>query len=266
MVIIELAALASGYSQEHSKDYYSWRCGGAMPCLCSEWYQKNTTAFDKVRDSTQLAAQLQIVAIEHNFEGALLILNLPTPFTQHRYVVIRHGWPIWAGNVAEEFVGVLRPHIAASALCDDAVAWVAEECSESLRPFKEAVDLRDSSGVTLSVSGGSRVSHSISFVRSGEPVLDTELASLRMRIRCIGGMVSRAAARLGLGLVDSFELTSRELEVLRWTADGKCTHDVGKILGISVNTVNYHVKNLTFKMGCSSKLHAVAYAARWQLI
>lgn len=237
-----------------------------MPCLCSEWYQKNTTAFAEVGDSTQLAAQLKIVAIEHKFEGALLILDLPTPFTRQRCVVIRHGWPIWVGSVDEQFVGVLRPHIAASALCDDVVAWVAEECSEILRPFKEAVDLRDSSGVTLSVSGGSGVSHSISFVRSGGPVFDIELASLRMRIRCIGEMASRVAARLGLGLVDSFELTSRELEVLRWTADGKCTHDVGKILGISVNTVNYHVKNLTCKMGCSSKLQAVAYAARWQLI
>lgn len=61
-------------------------------------------------------------------------------------------------------------------------------------------------------------------------------------------------------------LTPRELEVLRWTMDGKTAWEVGALLGISERTVVFHVNNAAHKLGCVNKQQAVLKALRLGLI
>jgi DNA-binding CsgD family transcriptional regulator len=61
-------------------------------------------------------------------------------------------------------------------------------------------------------------------------------------------------------------LTSRELESLRWTMEGKTAWEVGRILGISEQTAVRHFNNATHKLGCVNKLQAVLKAFRMELI
>lgn len=61
-------------------------------------------------------------------------------------------------------------------------------------------------------------------------------------------------------------LTPRELEVLRWTMDGKTAWEVGVILGISERTAVLHVNNAMHKLGCANKHQAVLKALRLGLI
>jgi len=52
-------------------------------------------------------------------------------------------------------------------------------------------------------------------------------------------------------------LTDRERGCLQWTARGKTAWEVGQILSISEETVLFHLKNVTRKLGVFSKHHAV---------
>jgi DNA-binding CsgD family transcriptional regulator len=61
-------------------------------------------------------------------------------------------------------------------------------------------------------------------------------------------------------------LTPRELEVLRWTMDGKTAWEVGAVLGISERTAVMHVNNAMHKLGCVNKHLAVLKALRLGLI
>lgn len=61
-------------------------------------------------------------------------------------------------------------------------------------------------------------------------------------------------------------LTARELDVLRWTADGKTSEEVAILLGVSCNTVNYHVKNAIRKLHVTNKAAAVARMLRLRLL
>lgn len=61
-------------------------------------------------------------------------------------------------------------------------------------------------------------------------------------------------------------LTARELDVLRWTADGKTSDEVAILLGVSPNTVNYHVKNAIRKLRVANKAAAVACLVRLRLL
>lgn len=56
------------------------------------------------------------------------------------------------------------------------------------------------------------------------------------------------------------KLTSRELEILRWTCEGKTAYEVGVILSISERTVNFHVNNVLKKLAATNKVQAVVKA------
>lgn len=61
-------------------------------------------------------------------------------------------------------------------------------------------------------------------------------------------------------------LSIRERECLQWVASGKSSWDIGMILHISENTVNFHVKNALRKLDASSRTLAVVKAIRFGLI
>ena len=61
-------------------------------------------------------------------------------------------------------------------------------------------------------------------------------------------------------------LTSREREVLTWTAAGKSAWEIGEILSISTRTVNEHAQTAMRKLGAGNRTHAVALALRDGLI
>ena len=58
------------------------------------------------------------------------------------------------------------------------------------------------------------------------------------------------------------DLTLREVEVLRWCAEGNTAEEVGDVLTLKSRTVNFHIKNAVRKMGARNKMSAVVQALR----
>lgn len=56
------------------------------------------------------------------------------------------------------------------------------------------------------------------------------------------------------------QLTDRESEVMRWTADGKTSFEISVILGITERTVNFHLNNIQNKFGVKNKVAAAVQA------
>lgn len=61
-------------------------------------------------------------------------------------------------------------------------------------------------------------------------------------------------------------LSARERECLQWIARGKSSWAIGRMLNISENTVNFHVKNASRKLGSSTRTLTVVKAIRYRLI
>jgi DNA-binding response OmpR family regulator len=57
-----------------------------------------------------------------------------------------------------------------------------------------------------------------------------------------------------------FQLTGREVEVLRWVACGKTNRDIGDILGLSPRTVNKHLEHVYVKLGVETRTAATSVA------
>ena len=67
--------------------------------------------------------------------------------------------------------------------------------------------------------------------------------------------MSKAVALIHSGL------TLREIEVLKWSAEGKTAAEVAMILNVKIRTVNFHIGSAIRKMGVSNKTSAVVQAA-----
>lgn len=63
-------------------------------------------------------------------------------------------------------------------------------------------------------------------------------------------------------LTPSGRLTDREREVLEWVAAGISNKGIARRLGLSPNTVKFHIATLLAKLGASTRAEAVAAAAR----
>jgi LuxR family transcriptional regulator, quorum-sensing system regulator CciR len=90
-----------------------------------------------------------------------------------------------------------------------------------------------------------------------EPVLHMLAAQFHVRFCELGR---------SLGAETSVRLTSRERECLLWTARGKSSWSISRLIGISEHTVNFHVKNAMGKLGTASRVSAVAKCVRLGLI
>jgi two-component system NarL family response regulator len=75
--------------------------------------------------------------------------------------------------------------------------------------------------------------------------------------------ISRRAAERRF---DAPQLTARELEVLKHVSDGSSNREIGSRLGISENTVKNHVRNILEKLRLHTRMEAVLYAMRENLL
>lgn len=76
-------------------------------------------------------------------------------------------------------------------------------------------------------------------------------------------VLARVAAHLRTSrilLSARFQLTEREVEVLRWVACGKTNRDIGDILGLSPRTVNKHLEHVYVKLGVETRTAATSVA------
>lgn len=69
-----------------------------------------------------------------------------------------------------------------------------------------------------------------------------------------------------LTTIVSVQLTRREMEALAWLADGMTSNEIGKVLNISSNTVDWYMSGIQDKLSARNRHHAVAIAFRLGLI
>jgi DNA-binding CsgD family transcriptional regulator len=92
---------------------------------------------------------------------------------------------------------------------------------------------------------------------------DARLARLMADLQLMAVHAQDAAVRLltqAPAKPPSPRLSAREIEILRWTMEGKSAWAVGELLSISEHTVNYYLRRVFQKLEVSSKHQAVLRA------
>ncbi len=120
-------------------------------------------------------------------------------------------------------------------------------------------------GLTQTVHSGRGASCLLSLARSQDVISLDEFHDKTGDILWLANLVNNALvprieALVQQQVVDSVMeagLSPRELEVLKWTAQGLTSVDVAKVLRLSERTVNFHIARCIEKLGVCNKLSAV---------
>ncbi len=107
-------------------------------------------------------------------------------------------------------------------------------------------------------------------IRIDEPALAARLAEILSQVPELRIAAADEAADLILSVADAgdhgFELTPRERDVIALLAEGLSNKAIGQRLGISPDTVKFHVGRLIDKLDATGRTDAVAHAARRGII
>jgi DNA-binding NarL/FixJ family response regulator len=108
-------------------------------------------------------------------------------------------------------------------------------------------------------------------VQEGEPALTPAVARRLLQEFAAGGGGSAAAARTtgpaGRAAVDPDALTDREQAVLELLVQGTTSNrKLAHELGVSENTVKFHVRNILDKLHLHNRAQVVGYAVRHRLV
>lgn len=107
-------------------------------------------------------------------------------------------------------------------------------------------------------------------IRVDEPTLAARLVEILSQVPELQITGADEASDLILSTSDAgehgFELTPRERDVIALLAEGLSNKAIGQRLGISLDTVKFHVGRLIDKLDATGRTDAVAHAARRGII
>lgn len=199
-----------------------------------------------------------------------------------------HDTPIESGNaflhtsLPDEFLrkydegkmGEIDPVVAHCMLRSTPIIWSPSTFSSHRQRelYEEACHYGARAGVALPYHGPHGEFGILCFATSAKPNERTqqeanlnipELACFRDFIVEVfsGFMMKTPAITKG-----SIEISSRELECMKWCASGKSSWDIAQLMNCTEATVNYHFTNIRRKFGASSRRMAIIKAIRMGFI
>lgn len=233
------------------------------------WQDEQLGVLYRARSARQLFDELARIARRLGFDHVSYGVRPPLPLTQPRILVF-DTYPLpWHERYAARNYLAIDPTVQHGLRSLLPLVW-SDELFQSVRGFWEearahglrygwAQPCRDPAGIAgmLTVS------------RSHEELTDAELRIKAPQLAWLTQVAHAGMARLLLRRClpePAQALTRREVEVMRWTAEGKTAEQVAAILGISTRTVNFHVANVVAKLGVANRTAAAIHAAMLGLL
>jgi LuxR family quorum-sensing system transcriptional regulator SolR len=229
-----------------------------------EGHQKWLHGFAEAKTEAALLELLAKAANELGFEYCALGMRLPLPFSNPRTVM-----QAWQQRYQAEQYLRTDPTVAQGLTSTRPMLW-SEALFASSRPLWEDARAHGLQfGWAQPTHDLKGVASLLTFARSGEAIDCSEYQAKVQQMQWLAQAAHAALSNILAAKPDgvaSIKLTEREVEVLRWAADGKTASESAEILGISERTVIFHIDNALRKLGAANKTAGVLKAAMLRLI
>jgi LuxR family transcriptional activator of rhlAB and lasB len=229
------------------------------------WWLDVNTRFGNCVTSDDLFAQVEQEIRALDFDCFAYGYRRPVPFNQIEGRVEGSYPAEWLSHYEDRCYGEIDPSVVMAREIGF-VIWTDHREMMDSPIFCEAREWGLNIGATFMMRGRDQTAHAIGVSRRSGSVSANEALLLRLKISNIMASLEDYIHPVDIVAASNIKLSCRELEILRWIGDGKCSQDVSCILGISENTVNFHVKGIQRKFGSSNRVLAAAYAAALGLI
>lgn len=232
------------------------------------WWNDLRMDMLKQQDTARIFALLEREVQRLGFDYYAYGVRHSIPFTRPKTEIYGSYPKEWLERYHLQNYAAIDPSILNGLRSTQMVVWDDALFDHSRNLWSEAQDWGLRVGVTLPIHTPNNALSVLSVARNQTFIGDAEREEIRLRLRCIIELVTTRLAEIGHQQATSelIELSHREREILQWTADGKSSGEIAVILGISFNTVNFHLKIIQKKFGAANKTLAAAYGAALGLI
>jgi LuxR family quorum-sensing system transcriptional regulator SolR len=193
----------------------------------------------------------------------------PLPLAMPR-ALWRSNYPAgWQQRYQEMDYVRVDPTVALAMVGDGVILWSDELFASCPQMRAEACSFGLVHGWAQPRHDAQGIVSLLTCVRSDPAITDEELKAKNERLQWLSYLCHESMMHhWGPTLRNSpeSELSSRELEVLRWSCDGKTSADMAEIIGVSEATVNFHMRNACLKLGTPNKTAAAVRAALMGLL
>jgi len=207
--------------------------------------------------------KIELAAHALGFDHVAYGLRFPLPVSRPKTVLFNSYPEAWRQRYLNQGYLAIDPTVLHGQRSSAPLVWTDRVFESTPQFWNEARDTGLSVGWSQSSIDHMGVVGMMSLARSKEALSSAELAAKEVRMRWLVQVSHLALSRVVTGKLmreGRPTLTGREIEVLKWTADGKSAADISCILHLSIDTVNFHIKNAVAKLQTSNKTAAVVRA------
>lgn len=238
-----------------SRDYFAWR---------GEAEEK----FQALTCSAELKTLLQHFTEALGFDYFSFLIQHPVPFTRPRIHLHSSYPPRWVKHYEANNYYAVDPVLTQCQRPGKGTVWTHALFNEAGNLWQEAREHGLQSGFSCSAMAPNRVIGILS-ISSQQPLpIQQRRIELEVKLHFLAELSLDTLERFSddAMLVLKKEFSQRELEILKWTAEGKTAVEISLILSISEHTVNFHQKNMQKRFNVSNKTQIACYAAAAGLI
>src|SRR5450830_44410 len=233
------------------------------------WQEEHMQALLSASDEAGVFAVLSKIAGQIGFSFCAFGMRMPLPVSRPKVFTINNYSPAWQRLYTEQNYLAIDPTVAHGSRSVLPLIW-SDDVFQDARPMWEEARAHGLKvGWAQSCYDAQSIGGMLTLARSND---DFSLSELRANSPKMSWLTQAAHTSLARLLVPKLmpaptnPLSVRELEVLRWTADGKTSGEIGDIMNISEHTVNFHIKNSLVKLNATNKTAGVVKAAMMGLL
>jgi LuxR family quorum-sensing system transcriptional regulator SolR len=235
----------------------------------ADWQDLEMNALLTASTEAEFFDALSKVGRELGFEYCAYGMKMPLPLSNPKLYMLNNYSEEWQQRYAQENYLNVDPTVAHGMKSVMPLIWSEPVFQSSRGLWEDARSHGLNVGWAQSSYDAKGVGGLLTLARSNESLSAAELRKNAAAMSSLVQFAHEGMSRLVAAKrapEPPITLTSREIEVLRWTADGKTSGEVGLIMNISERTVNFHVNNSLEKLGAANKTACVVKAAMLRLL
>jgi len=233
------------------------------------WQEQKIQSILNAESVPALFKTLSDTAKHLGFDYCAYDMQLPWPITRPQKIMLNNYPANWKQHYAQQEYVKIDPTITHGKRSTFPLVWPQNDFIANISFWEDARTHGLHTGWAQSCYNARGVGGLLNLSRSDDSISSKELHETAWNLSWLVDVAHEGLSKL---LIEKHvpealtQLSVREIDVLRWTADGKTSREISKIMGISDRTVNFHISNTLKKFNTTNKTAAAAKAVMFSIL
>jgi len=233
------------------------------------WQEDMLAISMDTKEPHEIFRTIEAAAIKLGFENCAYGIRVPVSYVDIQSLMFDNYPSVWQKRYLEAGYMQIDPVILHGVCSQEPLVWTEQAFSIAPQFWDEAKSFGLRFGWSQSTLDGVGIGGVLCLSRPAEILTEKELQEKEKQMSWLTHLAHFSFSRILHPRAFNelkHPLTRREIEILKWAADGKSSREIAQILFLSKNTIDFHIKNIILKLQVKNKTAAVARAAMMGLL